>query len=66
MPEPVAPLWHTFCALSSAEGPIRMSELEAWQRVHGVQLSGWEIDVLIEMDHAAQAALHKLRAAAAR
>jgi hypothetical protein len=63
VPEAGAPLWEVFCALASGDAPLRMSELEAWQRLHGVVLSGWEIDTLVEMDHAAREALQKQRAA---
>jgi hypothetical protein len=31
-------------------GGITFAEIEAWQRLTGVQLSPWELDVLTEID----------------
>jgi hypothetical protein len=54
-------LWEVFCALASGDG-LRMTELDAWQRVHGVELSAWEVDTLIAMNNAASAAIQEQRA----
>ena len=61
LPECVAPLWEVFCVVSGGDEPLRMSELDAWQRLHGAALTGWEIDTLIDMDRAARAEVAKQR-----
>lgn len=55
-------LWSVFVDLSSARpmgmggaGTVPPSEILAWQQLHGVQLSGWELDTLAAMDRAAMA-----------
>lgn len=58
-----AALWEAFVALSAARPPgfdamgaIPPSELLAWQRLHGVRFSAWEVETLEHMDRAARAA----------
>lgn len=56
-------LWAAFSALAAARpmgmaaGAVPMSEIAAWQALHGVRLSPWEVETLIAMDHAALAAM---------
>ena len=55
-------LWEMFLDLNSSRpggmGPqgIPLTELEAWCRLRHVQLTDWELDVLIGMDRAVLAA----------
>jgi len=56
LPAAVAPLWDVFVALSatrSAEAGIACTEIEAWQRLHGVRLSPWEVETIMAMDRTA-------------
>lgn len=60
VPRECAALWAAFGELSGsrplgmgAVGHIPMSEVEAWQRLHGVRLSSWEVDTLTAIDRAA-------------
>lgn len=59
----VTALWECFTELAAtrpigmAAGAIPHTEIEAWQRLHGVRLSPWEVDTLKAMDHAALAAM---------
>lgn len=43
------------CRSSAGFGPspISYADIAAWIRLHGVALSGWEVDTLCEMDAAA-------------
>lgn len=49
-------VWTAFRDLSGARtpsmglSPITFSEMDAWCRVNGVALSGWEIDTIRSMD----------------
>lgn len=53
-PAECALLWDAFVDLMPEH--VRPSEIEAWQRLHGVRFSSWEADVLHEMRRAAEAA----------
>lgn len=56
LPAAVAYLWEWFADLAGgcAPGePISCCEIEAWQRLGGVQLTPWEFDTLRAMDRAA-------------
>lgn len=62
VPPECAALWGAFVDLSSARPQglsgataVPPSELQAWQRLHGVALTSWEIDTLAAMDRAALA-----------
>ena len=62
VPPECAALWGAFVDLSSARpqglggaGAMPPSELLAWQHLHGVALTSWEIDTLAAMDRAALA-----------
>ena len=51
----VGHLWAAFATLrSSADGPIRCTEITAWQQLHRVRLSPWEAETLLAMDRAAR------------
>lgn len=65
-PPPAArALWHAFVELAGARpagmgvSAIPFGELEAWQRLHGVRFTPWEVETIVAMDHAA---LNVLRA----
>lgn len=65
LPRSVADLWEAFVSLSAsrqAEGGIPVSEVLAWQQLHGVRLSGWDVDTLCAMDRAVMAVVAELRA----
>lgn len=56
-PPGVEPLWGAYLELRAAAGsagfgPARIShvEMEAWARLHGVQLSPWEVETLFAID----------------
>lgn len=34
-------------------GPISYADIAAWIRLHGAELTGWEVDTLCEMDASA-------------
>lgn len=60
VPQGCSALWSAFAELNAcrplgmgAVGAIPLGEVEAWQRLHGVQLSPWEVDTLTAMDRAA-------------
>lgn len=61
MPEALGPLWDAFCHLSGGDEPVRLTELAAWQQVHGVALSPWEVDTLLDMDRKARETVQRLR-----
>jgi len=57
-------IWGAFCDLSAARppaaagvAPFALSEICAWQSLHGVVLSPWEVDTLLAIDRAALAAV---------
>lgn len=57
-------VWGVFCELSALRlpgGPIPLAEVEAWQRLHGAQLTGWEVECITAMDAAARAAAEDLQ-----
>ena len=51
-------LWDAFVALDAARvpsmgvSPILSTELLAWQQLHGLRLTPWEVDTLQAMDRA--------------
>jgi hypothetical protein len=64
LPEHGAALWDAFAALSTSRpagmggaSAVPPSEIAAWQQLHGVRLTGWEIDTLCAMDRAALAVM---------
>lgn len=59
VPRWAGPLWAAFGELAgsrpqgmSGSGAIPYAEIEAWQRLHGVRLTAWEVDTIVAMDHA--------------
>jgi hypothetical protein len=60
-PRAAAALWEAFLTLHASRpsgmgaSGIPSSELLAWQQLHGVRLSPWEVDTLRAMDQAALA-----------
>ena len=58
-------IWAAFGALSGARAPafggasspIVLSEIVAWQQLHGVELVPWEVDTILAIDRAAMAVL---------
>lgn len=59
-------LWDALTQLSATRqqgmggaGGIGFAEIESWQRLHGVQLTPWEVDTLIAMDAASRNAAAK-------
>ena len=58
-------LWEAFCELASVRpggmgpGAVPLTEIEAWQRLHGVRLTSWELGTLLAMDRAALAQMNK-------
>lgn len=60
LPSIVRPIWQTYEALSDTRhdgAPITHLEIEAWQRLHGIVLTPWEVDTLLDMDRAALSAV---------
>lgn len=55
-------LWTVFLQLHGARGggmgpaPISMSDLLAYQQLHGIELNPWELDVLHQLDQVALSA----------
>ncbi len=69
VPRWAGPLWAAFGELAgcrqqgmSGSGAIPFTEIESWQRLHGVQLSAWEVDCIVAMDHATLGVAAELRA----
>lgn len=60
VPAAGALLWEAFAALHTGMARMQPSEVLAWQQLHGVRLSSWDVDTLFGMDAAA------LNAAAAK
>jgi hypothetical protein len=62
LPDEADSLWAAYIQLSAARprgfgaSGIPMGEIDAWQRLHGVRLTPWEVDTLSAMDAAALAA----------
>lgn len=52
IPAEAAAVWAAFVDLSGLR-PIPPSEIDAWQRLHGVRLTPWELDCLKAMDRKA-------------
>lgn len=57
LPPGVESLWDAYLELRAAAGsagfgPARIShaEMEAWARLHGVQLTPWEVETLFALD----------------
>ena len=70
VPRAGAALWDAFVELAGARptgmgsaGAVPPSEVAAWQQLHGLQLSPWELDTLSGMDRAslAVASAHNTR-----
>jgi len=63
LPRHCEALWHAFVDLGSARpagmgaSAIPPSEIAAWQALHGVRFSPWELDTLAGMDRAALSAI---------
>lgn len=55
-----AAVWEAFCAISSGAG-LSWAELEAWQRVNGIELTAWERDTVMALDRQAQQQLAEQR-----
>ena len=62
-------LWEAFASLSASRpvglnnaASIPPADVLAWQQLHGVQLTGWEIDTLAAMDRAALAVVAEIKA----
>lgn len=69
LPNGCAGLWSDFSQMherrgSSGFGPSRISfaDVDAWQRVRGVQLAAWELDAIHGADNAFLASLPKPKA----
>lgn len=63
LPGWAAALWAAFIDLAQARpqgmngaGAIPLAEIEAWQRLHGVRLTPWEVGCITAMDRATLAA----------
>ena len=59
-PQGTKELWHVVVALSAQRSePIATpaSEIDAWQRLHGVSLSPWEVETVQAADRACAAVL---------
>jgi hypothetical protein len=52
IPAHASTVWAAFVDLSPLN-PIPPSEIAAWQQLHGVELTGWELDSLKAMDRKA-------------
>jgi hypothetical protein len=57
-PPAVAPLWDVLVRICSTRvpgAPVTCIEIEAWQRLHGVRLTPWEVDTVLACDRATRA-----------
>ena len=69
VPPACTELWGTFLQLSRARRSgmsaqaLTLVDVQAWCQLHGVVLTSWELDTLLDMDSAAIGALNKIRAA---
>jgi len=64
VPPAGAALWQAFVELSGARTPgaaVHYSEIESWQRLHGVALTPWEVGTICAMDRAVLAAAESKR-----
>lgn len=65
VPPVVRELWHTYMQLAASRrtgmgmSPLTLADIDAWQRLHGVRLTPWELDTVIDLDAASMAALAK-------
>lgn len=57
LPATCAGLWAVFCELDAERGagvagacPITSAQILDWQRLHGIELSGWEIAAIRQLD----------------
>jgi hypothetical protein len=57
LPATCAGVWAVFCELDAERGasvagacPITSAQLLDWQRLHGIDLSGWEIATIRQLD----------------
>jgi hypothetical protein len=56
-------IWRAFVDLNAARpagmsaAAVPPSEIDAWQRLHGVRLSPWEVETIMLMDRAALAVI---------
>lgn len=57
LPAACAGVWSIFCELDAERppgaggpGPITSGQLLDWQRLHGIDLSGWELDAIRRLD----------------
>jgi hypothetical protein len=64
-PRAGAELWRLYGELNACRPPsmggvvcVPPSEILAWQQLHGVALTPWEVETLMAMDRAAVAAYH--------
>jgi hypothetical protein len=58
LPASVAPLWDALvqiCGTRAPGAPVSCIEIEAWQRLHGVRLTPWEVDTVLACDRATRA-----------
>lgn len=69
LPAWAGPLWEAFGELAACRpqgmagsGAIPFSEIEAWQRLHGVRLNAWEVGCITAMDRATLGVAAELRA----
>lgn len=67
LPPGCAHVWNTYNELAAGRsamgGGIPPSEIVAWQQLHGVVLSPWELDTVHAIDRAVQAVMDKQQAA---
>jgi len=66
VPAGVEHLWAAFVDLSGARAPsaggaspIVLSEIVAWQQLHGVGLVSWDVDTILAVDRAAMAVINE-------
>lgn len=65
MPAGTESLWAAFLQLHEARRvgmgptPLVWADIDAWQNLHGIRLSSWEIDTLHQLDRAALATAPK-------
>ena len=69
VPRWAVPLWSAFVELAACRpqgmagsGAIPFTEIAAWQQLHGVQMSAWEVGSIVAMDHATLGVAAELRA----
>jgi hypothetical protein len=67
MPSGLSYLWAIFVRLSgrrgsSGSGPITYLEIDAFQRITGTRLNGWEIEMIEALDRCYLAEWHRAKA----